>query len=84
MKILVVRFRKEGFYSQRFAFGGEEGPPACRQGLHSRSLSRIIERPPAGTAPLRGLFSCGTSRSATSSEPVRAPSQSLDIAPARI
>ena len=64
MKILVVRFRKEGFYSQRFAFGGEEGPPACRQGLHSRSLSRIIERPPAGIAPLRGLFSCGASRSA--------------------
>ena len=79
MKILVVRFRKEGFYSQPFAFGGEEGPPACRQGLHSRSLSRIIERPPAGTAPLRGLFSCrAVTLCKASSEPGRIPSLPLN------
>ena len=28
MKILSVKFRKNGFYSQPFAFGGEEGPAA--------------------------------------------------------
>lgn len=26
MKILAVKFRKDGYYSQPFAFGGEEGP----------------------------------------------------------
>ena len=25
MKILAVKFRKDGFYSQPFAFGGEDG-----------------------------------------------------------
>ena len=25
MKILAVKFRKDGFYGQPFAFGGEEG-----------------------------------------------------------
>lgn len=25
MKILAVKFRKDGFYTQPFAFGGEEG-----------------------------------------------------------
>ncbi|MBR6424764.1 MAG: MBL fold metallo-hydrolase [Oscillospiraceae bacterium] len=28
MKILAVKFRRDGFYSQPFAFGGEEGPAA--------------------------------------------------------
>lgn len=26
MKIQAVKFRKDGFYSQPFVFGGEEGP----------------------------------------------------------
>ncbi len=26
MEIKAVKFRKDGFYSQPFAFGGEEGP----------------------------------------------------------
>ena len=28
MEIKAVKFRKDGFYSQPFAFGGEEGPQA--------------------------------------------------------
>ena len=28
MEIKAVKFRKDGFYSQPFAFGGEEGPAA--------------------------------------------------------
>ena len=28
MEIKAVKFRKDGFYSQPFAFGGEEGPEA--------------------------------------------------------
>ena len=31
MDIKAVKFRKDGFYSQPFAFGGEEGP-RCKQG----------------------------------------------------
>ena len=28
MEIKAVKFRKDGFYSQPFAFGGEQGPAA--------------------------------------------------------
>ena len=31
MDIKAVKFRKDGFYTQPFAFGGEEGP-RCKQG----------------------------------------------------
>ena len=30
MDIKAIKFRKDGFYSQPFAFGGEEGP-RCKQ-----------------------------------------------------
>ena len=30
MEIKAVKFRKDGFYSQPFAFGGEEGAGAAR------------------------------------------------------
>ncbi len=31
MDIKAVKFRKDGFYTQPFAFGGEESP-RCKQG----------------------------------------------------
>ena len=117
MKILVVRFRKEGFYSQPFAFGGEEGSAAFDPNIRYRgSLQNYLIDTgddvilvdtglPAGTpsgialpfpfayhretagghrSAARPLFMRSITLCKASSEPGRAPSQSLDIAPARI
>ena len=34
MKILAVKFRKDGFYTQPFAFGGEEGVDNFDKNIH--------------------------------------------------
>ena len=36
MEIKAVKFRKDGFYSQPFAFGGEEGPQSFDPGIRYR------------------------------------------------
>ena len=36
MKIKAVKFRKDGFYSQLFAFGGEEGPEKYSKDIRYR------------------------------------------------
>ena len=36
MEIKAVKFRKDGFYSQPFVFGGEEGPQSFDQGIRYR------------------------------------------------
>ena len=36
MEIKAVKFRKDGFYSQPFAFGGEEGPDKFDKNIRYR------------------------------------------------
>ena len=36
MKILAVKFRKDGFYGQPFAFGGEDGMEALDHNIRYR------------------------------------------------
>ena len=36
MEIKAVKFRKDGFYSQPFVFGGEEGPQSFDPGIRYR------------------------------------------------
>lgn len=44
MVIKAVKFREHGFYSQLFAFGGEEGPEKFDKNVRYRgSLQDIIE-----------------------------------------
>ncbi|MDO5325857.1 MAG: hypothetical protein Q4G00_03940 [Clostridia bacterium] len=42
MKILAVKFRKDGFYGQPFAFGGEEGMDKFDPSVRYRAACRII------------------------------------------
>ena len=54
MKILAVKFRKDGFYGQPFAFGGEEGAEKFDSSVRYRgSLQNYLIDTGKVAAPIR-------------------------------